>query len=224
MADSRPELRRNEEARAARRGGPFTADGGAADQEQRGFGVIEPPDPVRAEAAAELVGKEPPSPSRPARSGETVTVCCNLPNGLLMRVFAKIRQPVATPTGVVFEDLWQARRGPGDTHIIKGNAIDIEGALHGHSSEFAAVHGYVLTPGIPRDFYELWYEQNKDSDYVRNKSVFAVASEARAREVIKAEVSGLRSGLEPIDPTNPTSKAPELRGLGGLAVAPGERG
>jgi len=138
-----------------------------------------------------------------------------LPNGLILRLFDMVKQPVATPTGVIYEELPQARP---DTIVVKGVAIDIEGALRGRSPEFNAVHGYALTPGVPRDFWEMWLEQNKKAAYVLNKCIFAMSSEARARDKVKSEMSKMLSGLEPIDPENPAAKSPDLRGLGNLRV------
>ena len=66
-----------------------------------------------------------------------------------------------------------------------------------------------MTPGVPREHWEAWLEQNRNSDLVRNGLVLAADAEDGARGQAR-ERTALRSGLEPIVP----SKIPERTGLG----------
>jgi len=165
----------------------------------------------RQHAAEQLVGQGPTTtPTNPARSGETVCVACNLPNGMLLRVHKMVSVTEATPNG---SHTIQQARPVGDAVVIHGASVDVDAMRRGEVPEFRIAHGYALTSGVPADFWDAWLEQHKDAPYVKSKSIFAMSSESRARDKVKSEMSGTLSGLEPIDPENPASKSPELRGL-----------
>ena len=59
------------------------------------------------------------------------------------------------------------------------------------------VGGYALTHNVDADFFSTWLEQNKDSDLVRNRLVFAHAKPDLATGQAK-EQAEVRSGLEPL--------------------------
>jgi hypothetical protein len=123
-------------------------------------------------------------------SGETVTVACKIPNGLILRVFRMIEnmEPVL---------------GGGHRAAKVAEQIGAPVAIHGSRvavgevPKCKIVAGYALTPGVSKEFFELWLEQNADSELVSNNLVFAHESldsaEDEARDYAKQ-----RSGLEPL--------------------------
>ena len=144
--------------------------------------------------------------SDPASVGEVVTVACKVPNGIILRLMRMVdmAEPVmgggtrmvkqAQPTGAAF--------------TVRGPAIPF-----GQIPSFQIIGGYALTEGIPGDFWDTWCEQNKDSDLLKNKMMFA--HERHATVVGLAEDrKDIRSGLEPLnpnnDPRNPKSKNSNL--------------
>jgi len=173
----------------------------------------------RQHAAEQLVGQGPTTtPTNPARSGETVCVATNLPNGMILRIHKMVDVTEATPNGS--HTIKQARP-VGEAVVIHGAAVDIDRMRRGEVPEFMIANGFALTPGVPADFWDAWLEQHKNAPYVVNKCIFAMSSESRARDKIKSEMKGTLSGLEPIDPENPSSKSPELRGLATLTRGSG---
>ena len=168
-------------------------------------------------AAEELVGAGPSTTASPPEStGETVTVACNIPNGLLLRLFEMVEIDEATPGGS--RKVKQARvKVDAGQVVINGSAVAYEDLGRSRVADFRAEHGYALTVGVAKDFWEAWLEQNKTAPYVKNHCIFAIASTAAARRKVATEMSNMRSGLEAIDPDDPTSKSPELRGLNMLS-------
>jgi hypothetical protein len=92
--------------------------------------------------------------------------------------------------------------------VIRGPWVATAGQAYNSSN--SAVRdllpgGYAITEGCPREIWEGWLEQNKQSDLVKNQIVFA----HRDRNSLINEVrklAAVRSGLEPIDRANPAEK------------------
>lgn len=59
--------------------------------------------------------------------------------------------------------------------------------------------GAALTRGVSRDFMETWLEQNRLNPIVQNRLIFIAGSDDEARG-IAADLAGIRSGLEPLNP------------------------
>lgn len=134
-----------------------------------------------------------------AATGDTVTVGCKLPNGLTLRVFDwhSYEEP---NSGGKMRKIARQRVEAGE-HTLNGNVFSME-ALQSGDITHRVAGGFGITTGVPRDFWDLWMEQNKGTQIVREGLVFAYESEQGA--VSKArEYEGLRSGLEPIDPDRP---------------------
>jgi hypothetical protein len=142
------------------------------------------------EEAAAAVKSAMPSPAR-SSSSDSVTVACKIPNGLILRVFKMVERPES---------------GPLHSRTVKvseqvGDSITIHGPAYATGSlpTYTIIGGYALTSNVPREFYETWQEQNKDSTFVQNKLVFAYESHDHAVGQAK-ELEKKKSGLEPIDP------------------------
>lgn len=140
----------------------------------------------------------------------TVTVACKLPNGLLLRVFQMVdsNEPVM---GGGWRDVKRAEPFGEQVHI-KGYALpaNMQGiGLH--------VGGYALTPNVDADFWELWLNQNRDADYVRNGLIFAHEKKADAIAESK-EKAQVWDGMGPLIPTKAGSttrdrRSPKSKGL-----------
>lgn len=155
-----------------------------------------------------------PRSQEQATAARTVTVACNLPNGITLRAFkpVKINQPILgggmrevteyQDTGVRFQ--------------VRGNATPAMPDKNFRIPDIAS--GYALTHGVPAELWEEWLKANKDSAYVVNGCIFAVERDA----VGQAKREGERlSGLEPINPDG-DKRMPRARGGVG-AITAGER-
>ena len=128
---------------------------------------------------------------------EVVTVACKLRSGLLLRTFRKERfqRPVIgggmrevdefLPTG-------QQYRVHGNTAPFAQQLLDAEGEPINMEQSFA------LTHNVPKAFWELWLEQNKDSEIVKKGLIFAHSKPLEVRAMAK-EFRDQKHGLEPID-------------------------
>ena len=136
--------------------------------------------------------------AKQSNSGETVTVACKLPHGLLLRVFDMVptREPIM---GGGYREVQMARECS-EQYIVKGNA---------HAQNMAPSApisgGYALTFGIPKDFWDRWLKENESSDVVKNNLIFANEKSDYVQDEAE-EKAGLRSGLERLDPNKPPKK------------------
>jgi len=130
----------------------------------------------------------------PSTTGETVSIACKLPNGLIMRVFDMVEasEPVLGG-GHRASKMAQMR---GEPVVIYGNA-----SPYGERPQNDVLHGYAITSGVSKEFWELWLEQNKDSALVKNRIIFAsdykdtnVSVEDEAKDHLDT-----RSGLEALE-------------------------
>lgn len=121
---------------------------------------------------------------------ETVTVACKMPHGLILRVFD-----------------WQEVQDPlpgGGTKAVKQaiprtHTVMINGYLDKYDPELppaARSSAFRLTPGVDKEFFEKWLEQNKDHDAVKNSLIFTTKGKDRGKP---REHEKQRCGLEPIN-------------------------
>ena len=157
----------------------------------------------------------PPQPrpaiptSEPATTGETVTVACKLPAGLLLRIFQKQKYMEPTQSGVMKEtDVWVAI--PGRQYAVRGTWAASAGQAYNQGNTAVAEllpGGFALTHGVPKDIWDEWYAQNKDTAIVRKGVVFA-APGMQAATVEAKQARNVKSGLEPLDPDKPAERMP----------------
>jgi hypothetical protein len=125
-------------------------------------------------------------------SGETVTVSCKLPNGLVLRVFRTIEVDVPVMGGGVRKE---TKNEPlADVYTVHGWSHAQNSAPH-----CTIIGGYALTGNIPKGHWDLWLSQNKNSAMVKNGLIFAHATVASAKDQAK-DGRTVRSGLERLDP------------------------
>jgi hypothetical protein len=133
------------------------------------------------------------APTAPAtNSTETVTIACKLPHGLVLRVFDMVEfdEPVL---GGGFRKSKISQERP-ERFVINGFS---------HPQNRAAAHpiieGFALTPGVPKELWEKWLDQNRRSDMVKNGLIFA-QPRSESAEAMAKERKATRSGLERLDP------------------------
>ena len=145
---------------------------------------------------------KPTVPSEPATGTATVTVACKVPNGLILKIY-EMEENYEQVFGGGTKRADRAYQ-IGEQVIVKGSSRDIAKILS-CEDDLMRAGGYVLTPGVPRDFWERWLEQNKNSHIVKNKLIMAAGSDSDAMSMAR-DHSSVESGFEPIDPKNPSKK------------------
>jgi hypothetical protein len=129
-------------------------------------------------------------------AGETLTVACRVPNGLVLQVFGS-------------EDWQEPLMGGGYKPVQRAfvrhdmGRVTLNGPARkiGADTPYEIRHGVGLTHGVDAALFNAWLEQNKDSDIVKKGLVFA---SPKPRDVVAQakERRGEKSGMEPIDPNN----------------------
>lgn len=147
--------------------------------------------------------------SRPVTTGATVTVACKLPSGLILRCFSEemIEEP---QQGGGTKPVRRSRPIPGKQFILRGTWTGSAGQAYAKNNPAVAEllpGGYCLTHGVPKEVWDHWYAQNKDTQLVQKRVVFAVPSLTGATEEAK-KGRDVKSGLEPLDADKPASRMP----------------
>lgn len=135
-----------------------------------------------------------------SRSGETVTVACKLSMGLVMHLDEMIDR-IEPLFGGGYHTVKVAQKmvdDNGEPITYRLNPARVPVGMT-EPPAWLIAGGYSLTPGIPKDFWDRWAEQNKP--LVSKGFVFAASSTERAQARAN-EQRGLRTGLEPLDPSN----------------------
>jgi len=129
-------------------------------------------------------------------STATVTVASKFPMDFTLRLYDFVKRYEAIVGGGSREIKIAERRRDERDFIVQGNSWPQNKGPH-QRIDF----GFAMTPGIPKDFWLEWLDQNKDAAFVKNGMLFAhveaasALSEAREKEAEK-------SGLERLDPKN----------------------
>lgn len=125
-------------------------------------------------------------------TGGTVTVACKVPGGLRLRLFEMV-DALETIPGVGQRTAKMAQP-VGEQVVINGPAHPVNRApLHEING------GYAMTFGVPKDFFNEWMRQNKDSAMVKNRLIFAHENTDHARGQAR-EQAEIRTGIEGINP------------------------
>lgn len=128
-------------------------------------------------------------------ASNTVTVACKLPHGLRLRLHDMV-------------DVSEAMAGGGSRKVqraqVRGESVLIKGYLEKYDPKLppaARGSSFALTHGVDKDFWDAWVKQNSTLDAVKNGLIFA-SDKADTVEAMVREGRDLRSGLEPVDPSN----------------------
>ena len=135
---------------------------------------------------------------KPKSSGEKVTVACKL--------------------GVAYYDIYLCREetvsentqtGPRDVTRyvpIRDNTVRLRGTAYprgtvpdGFPDRPLIVGGAAMNPGIDKDWFDHWLDQNKKNPLVMNRIIFAHTSLDHVKGEAK-ELAGVSSGMDPINP------------------------
>ncbi len=145
---------------------------------------------------------QPVTQRRPVaqKTTRTVTVACKIPSGLNLQLQRPMDRMEDTRDGPVPRKYWVKF---GQIYTVKGPAYPVGTPPKGFPRPPIIEGGYALTPGIPKDFWDQWYEQNKNADFVRpangadHGAIFAYPD---MEDAVSAAVENEKylSGLEPI--------------------------
>jgi len=126
------------------------------------------------------------------QSTGTVTVACKLPMGMLLRTFEMRETTQLSQAG-------QAMKVP--MAFAKQRQHFVFGPSHPQNKapKSELRDAFALTPDVPKDLWDEWLDQNKDSDLVRNGLIFAHGEE-RSLRAQTADHAKQMSGLERLDP------------------------
>jgi hypothetical protein len=146
------------------------------------------------------------SADAPATTGETVCVGCRLPNGLILRVFEWVDDVEASPLGI--RSVRVSREIPGSRFVING----WRESAHVNPNQYDRIaqdfpNMFAITSGVPKDLWDKWFEQNCNTPLVENGQVFSTPTAHDANIEAKTR-TGIRAGLEPLDPDRPELSVP----------------
>jgi|HubBroStandDraft_1064217.scaffolds.fasta_scaffold838534_1 hypothetical protein len=128
----------------------------------------------------------------------TVLIGCKLSNGIILEL-------IPPPP----KDLKDQRLYPGPT----GKRVTIKGAnsLRTHKRQPSPASYAFATTQVDKDFWDAWYERNKDLDFVRTGMIFVAPNEREFNAIAKDTVDR-RTNTEPLnpikDPRLPKSASP----------------
>ena len=138
-----------------------------------------------------------------ATGTDTVTVACNLPNGLILQIYDIEVVETVLPNGRVikehqstlnFEHGQWAVHGPVNFNSLAATGREVNIDFRVIKGDLPDT-GYALTPGIPRDFWEKWLKDNERNPLVIGRHIFSADSESRAVGQAK-EYREFKSGLQ----------------------------
>jgi len=124
-----------------------------------------------------------------------ITVACKLPHGLRLRLYKM--EPFAEP--VLGGGVRETKKA-----VQVGNEVVLNGYRQlpfGQVPRAMIASGFALTSNVPKDFFEEWLKQNKDSAVVKQGLIFAHVERESVEDQAK-DHRKVRNGLEPLDPKN----------------------
>lgn len=148
------------------------------------------------------------------KTGETVTIACKLPCGILAEVWdMDPDKAMQVPDGMGGMKTIHPRlrySAVSERLLIKGNAAarrmergDDRGIPLSELPSLEQVSdGFGLTFNVNKDWAGLWFSQNKDWPPVRDGMIFQAKNAASAKDQAR-DHKGIKTGMEPIDPFKP---------------------
>jgi hypothetical protein len=124
---------------------------------------------------------------------DTVTVASKLQNGLVLQLYKMVPTREPLPGGGTRETKRAEKVHQPIT--IAGCAV-FRGVDLAEREPKVLTGGYALTHGVDAEFFAEWLRQNADADIVRNKLVFAHATDTAGQA---KEHAALKSGAEPLE-------------------------
>lgn len=127
-------------------------------------------------------------------TGNTVTVACKLPHGLVLRLFDMVEGNEAVAGGG-FKVIKRAQPRP-EVVVLNGYLTQHKGNPVPVASPMSS---YALTHGVDKDFFDRWLSENQELDAVKNGLILAHGSDTAG---VARERKDTVCGMEPIDPSN----------------------
>lgn len=130
----------------------------------------------------------------PSGSGDTVTVGCKLPHGMILQLNQMVdaREPVM---GGGMRDTKRA--------VPHGARYFVRGTAHPQNeAPKALIHeGFALTPGIPADIWAEWCKQHADADVLdKDRPLLRAFARQSDTEAWARESRSARTGQERLNP------------------------
>lgn len=146
---------------------------------------------------SETISVKKHTDSNPSTGSKCVTIASKMPFPFTLKLhkFQELHEAVMGGGQRVVKQAFPIAKMP--TYVVNGNSYP----QNVGPGERQIKHGYALTTGIPKDFWDQWLEQNKEADYVINQMIFAHADMAGAIDHA-GECKDIKSGLERLDPNN----------------------
>lgn len=172
---------------------------------------------ARAPQSAHVDPTPAPAGHTEPKGKRTVTVACKFQAGLLLRLCAPrtVAEPLMGGGSREVKQYFPV----GEPVYVHGPAEPAGQAPEGYVRP-QLQDGYALTHGIDADFFAEWLKQNKDTDLVRSRVIFA-ASGADAVQGQAKDNRDVRSGFEPINPKGDPRTPKPIAGVG--AIMPADR-
>ena len=127
-------------------------------------------------------------------TNETVTVSLKHPHGLILRLHAMVDTQEAVMGGGI--RIVKTARVVGRSYTIKGYSTP-----NSTVPMPALASAFMMTPGIPKEFWDEWVKQNHDHPFVEAGLIFASPS-ANYAAGKEREMEAMKCGLEPLDPAH----------------------
>jgi hypothetical protein len=147
--------------------------------------------------------------TRGAKTGDTVTVACKLPHGVILRIFDWEDYDEPMRDGSMARRR-RSRPIEDQQFVVRGTWAGSAGQAY-NAQNIAVAEllpgGYALTHGCPKELWDKWYDQNRKSLLVTNKIVFAHADHTTVNKEAR-DLRSVTSGLEPLDAKNPSARMP----------------
>jgi hypothetical protein len=141
-------------------------------------------------------------------TGATVTVACKYPPGVILRIHKAVEKTEPVMGGgfrkyTQYDPIHDLE--PVEIKGPTGFAFGI-GARPG--APVVTPDGFALTPGVPKDFWDKWLEQNPDNELVKRG---LLGARDRDIEGWASERKAVSTGLEPTDQDNPSKRLGRTR-------------
>ncbi|VWC89966.1 hypothetical protein BLA17378_04502 [Burkholderia aenigmatica] len=129
-------------------------------------------------------------------SNATVTVASKAPFDIILKLYDlnEMSEPVMGGGYRTFKQYQE--RLTAKPIVIQGNSWAQNQGPHQQ-----IVGGFAITHDVPKAFWDEWYEQNKNSDYIKNEMIFA-HTEARSVTSKATDMAEVKSNIERLDPKN----------------------
>ena len=135
---------------------------------------------------------------KPKSSGEKVTVACKL-GVAYYDIYLCREETVSENTQTGPRDVTRYVPSRDNTVRLRGTADPRGTVPDGFPDRPLIVGGAAMNPGIDKDWFDHWLDQNKKNPLVMNRIIFAHTSLDHVKGEAK-ELAGVSSGMDPINP------------------------